>query len=492
MWFIAEKYKLYDRLRAHISGKTKSDPSETSSSPRPAKRRKTALSEDINPNPSSSTQLPRSKLEPQSKPQGPPSHPAALNPYDSPRAVRACLTPTAFRTSIAPTPQRDGKVLGLFDLLSPESATKVAASQRKPLLNPSATPTKPRDVCATPPKRALEALDEEISRRHSRTPQSSSKRNYLNTFLTPSSRRTIELKTPTSKTVVKKLQFDDTPEFLKRDSQCIRFPRPAKKKQAEGAENQTGEEEQSWSPVAVRMPRKPAGRTLSQLMKDLRDIQEESIEDELDILRGLENEGNGGGRVTATMPKIQPSSFLVKDSQIEMPLGPDAGSEGWSDDDDLEVEGKGRGGRPLKIYKKKGQKRSTRKVNIKPTAGKWKPEPEWKGGEEEGDGDEAEAVAETQTSAKIPEADGEDQEDDPDADAKYLEIGEQALRARLVKQRELVAEADAGTSMISATDGKPKKVTKINALAHTNFRALKIKNKNSKAKGKGGRFARRR
>ena len=299
------------------------------------------------------------------------------------------------------------------------------------------------------------------------------------------------MKTPTSKTGVKKIQFDDTPEFLKRDSQCMMFRRPAKKKQAERAEDQTGEEEQSWSPVAVRMPRKPAGRTLSQMMKDLRDIQEESIEDELDILRELENEGNGGGRATATMPKIQPPRLLVKDSQIEMPLGPDAGSESWSDDD-LEEEGKGRDGRPLKIYKKKGQKRSTRKVNIKPTAGKWKPEPEWKGGEEEGDGDEAEAVAETQISAEMPEADGNDQEEDASADAKYLEIGEQALRARLMKQKELVAETDACTSMISTTDGKPKKVKKVNALAHTNFRALKIKNKNSKAKGKGGRFARRR
>ncbi|MCJ1351706.1 MAG: DNA replication regulator sld2 [Icmadophila ericetorum] len=485
---IAEKYKLYDKLRAHFFGKSKVYPSETSSSPRPAKRRKITSSEEVRPSSSASAQplVSRFQLQPEALSS---KHPAILDPYDSPHAIRTTLTPTAFRTSIGPTPQRDGIVLGLFDLLSPESASKVTASLQKQVSDLSATPTKPRDVCATPSKRRLDVFDTEISRRHSRTPQSISKRNYLATFMTPSTRRITEQKTPSSRTGVRKLNFEDTPAFLRRDSQHLMFTAPKTKKGAGGDENDE-DREPSWSPVAMRMPPKPAGRTLSQLMKGLRDIQEDAIEDELDILRELENEQSGGSRPMLAMPKIQPPKLLVRDSQIEMPLGPDAGSEDGSDDESLEKEGKGRSGRLLKIYKKKGQKRSTRRVNIKPTAAKWKPEPEWKGGGE--NEEEVEAVAETQirTNDVLEGCGIDDLAEDADADAKFLEIGEHALRAHLRKEKEDLAEADGGEN--AAMVGKPKKAKKVNALAHTNFRALNIKNKNSKAKGKGSRFARRR
>ena len=308
--------------------------------------------------------------------------------------------------------------------------------------------------------------------RPKRTPQSSSKRTWLDSFLTPSARRVSdrnEERTPGSRGSVSKLKFDETPEFLRRGSQ--RFAMAVGRAGADGGVDQDlGEEEISWSPITVRMPGKPAGRGLSALMKGLRSLEEEVLDDEMDILRELEGEDAGG------LTKSRTAKVLVKDSQMEeMPLGPDGEGEEENEDEDLSREGIGRDGRPLKVWKKKGQKRTTRRVVMKPVTEKWKPEPEWKGPRDNDDDDSV--VADTQLADGVVGEDGDE--------------NEEGLAGRANHGAEAPAKIGKADGLVDVTTKSKKAPKKISSTAHANYRALKIKNKHSKGKG-GGRFARRR
>ena len=216
----------------------------------------------------------------------------------------------------------------------------------------------------------------------------------------------------------------------------------------------------------MRKPPRPAGKGLSALVKGLRDMEDEKLDEELEMLREIE--GQCGPSSKVGQPKV-----LVNDSHgPDMPLGPDGGLES-EDEEDIQKEGQGRDGKPLKIWKKKGQKRTTRRVLMKPNVAKWKPEPAWKGEAESEEEDEQAVVEQTQITTEKPNEDYQD-ELDSEEDAN---------------------EADDGKKTKKKTDGNKQgfvaKVRKISATAHANFRALKIKNKQSKGK-RGARFGRRR
>lgn len=224
----------------------------------------------------------------------------------------------------------------------------------------------------------------------------------------------------------------------------------------------------------MRLPRKPIGRGLSALVKGLRAMEEETLDEELDLLREMEEEemgvvagqgktvGGGGNR--GLVPKV-----LVEDSQqVEMPLGPDGEGDDSSEEDG---EAKGRGGRPAKVWKKKGQKRSTRKVVMRPSVAKWKPEKEWACGVE-AEAEEGKVVRETQTSNV--KGGGVDEEEVGEAASGYEDIEDGAKNG----------------GKAGGEKKKKKAPKKISATAHANFRALKIKNKQSKGK-RGGKFGRR-
>ena len=450
---VAQKYKEYTKLRNLLSATTST---QASSSP-PAKKRKSFT--------------PQKPAQQDSRLNHTP-HPSALDPYDSPRSAH--LTPTRYRTSIGPTPQRNGRVLGLFDLLSPTSASltpsKPASADTK-AIDPQATPSKPaRDVGDT----GDVISDEEVvgrSRKHSRTPQSSSRRIYLDSFLTPSARRINQQCTPGSRGKVSKLRFDETPEFLRRGSQRTMPPRTVDQA------SQYIEDGISWSPVAVRMPAKPAGQGLSALVKGLRQMQDEKLDEELDMLREMEAEE--GGLAVPPRKLKAPPKIMVQDSQMDMPLGPDGESAESSEDEDLQKEGKGRDGKPLKVWKKKGQKRSTRKVNMKPSTAKWKPEAEWKGGEADS-GDEL-AVTETQiASATVQDGEKGVNRIEDERSGGYSDA---STEAKPEKHKE--------SDLNGSVRGKMRPPKKIAATAHANFRALKIKNKQSKGK-RGAKFGRKR
>ena len=405
-------------------------------------------------------------------------HPATLDPYDSPRSVHR--TPTLHRTAIGPTPQKDGRVLGLFDLLSPEVRNGDTPSERKSLgvvsINSIATPS--RKAAGTVVPGAVEGQDDK--------PSSTAPRNVRQEpFLTPSCKRIAEQRTPGSRGGVSKLRFDVTPAFLRRNSQQARLD-------PQNRENTTtgNIEEVSWSPVAMRRQPKPLGRSLSTLVKGLRALEDEKLDEELELMREMEQETIPDG--DNSRPSVKESTVAVENSQLaDMPLGPDKFGSSEDDDEDIPEEERGRDGKPRKVWKKKGQKRTTRRSNMRPNTSKWKPEPEWKGPAEPDEEHGVVLVKETQlheqAAPHIP-ADNDDLEYLTEDDSGYSgKQGKVELSTKSSKKPKEQSNGNRGGEDIRTAPTKKK----ISPTAHANFRALKIKNKHSKAKG-GGRFGRRR
>ena len=313
-------------------------------------------------------------------------------------------------------------------------------------------------MLVTPPKRPQSEDRKDTDKMQQKASLSGTKSKGLNDLLTPSTYRTTRFST--------KLRCDDTPAFLRRDNQRVDV----------GKETVFGDEEAvSWSPVAIRKLPQAAGRGLSALVRGLREMEDEDLDEELAMLREMESES--AHRKHLDQPKV-----LVNDSQRpDMPLGPDGGLE--SDEDDVEYadEGKGRDGKPLKVWKKKGQKRTTRRVLMKPNTAKWKPEPAWTIGQSKEDED---GIAETQTASA-------------DQSTEWKERACDIEECEDMEGSQGVMEAENGTRDVSDEDLEKKAglamkaKKKISATAHANFRALKIRNKQSRAK-KGGRFGRKR
>ena len=295
------------------------------------------------------------------------------------------------------------------------------------------------------------------------SPPSGAESKVLKHLLTPPARCAVDYSTPAPRSAASSLRFDDTPAFLRRDSQRTDM----------GMENVLGDEGVLWSPVAIRKPPKAAGRALSALVKGLWAMEDEGLDEALDALREMESE-------SASRKSIEkPNKVLKSHSQRpDMPLGPDGGLE--SDEHGVEYvdDGKERDGKPLKVWKKKGQKRTTRRVLLKPNTAKWRPEPAWK--VDQADKDDEDGVAETQTlSTDRSKNHGCDRNDYED-----IEGSQGATEARNVRRYAL-------DNSLEKKKGSAKTVKKISATAHANFRALHIKNKQSKVK-KGGRFGRKR
>ncbi len=311
-------------------------------------------------------------------------------------------------------------------------------------------------MLATPSKRPRSNDRRDTEEMH-QNPLNVSKNNIISDLLTPAARRTRVFSTPASRTTVSKLHLDDTPAFLRRESQRADV----------GKENVLGDEEEiSWSPLAILKVPKAAGRGLSALVRGLREMEDEELDEGLDMLREMERESASSNHLD--QPKIH-----VSDSRrSDMPLGPDGGLLSDEDGVDNAGDGKGRDGKPLEVWKKKGQKRTTKRVLIKPNSAKWKPEPAWK--VSQANADEETGVAEIQTLGADRLIDYGCESDE----YQDIEVSQEATRAANARNRGL----DRGSEQKKVL---AKKVKKISATAHANFRALKIKNKQSKAK-KGG------
>ncbi|KAL6721140.1 regulatory particle non-ATPase [Lecanora helva] len=277
-------------------------------------------------------------------------------------------------------------------------------------------------------------------------------------YQTPSACRIINHQpTPRSCGSVSKLCIDETPIFLRRNHQRTR----------NDDEYVSLGEGVPWSPVTARqLPKQFAGRGLSSLVRGLRDMEEGRLDEDLDILKEVEKDSGTGKRTPQ-------SDIQLEDNQIpDIPLGPNGGLE-TGDDEWLGNQLKGRDGVKSKIWKKKGQKRTTRKTVMKPNVTTWKPEPVWNRGCERGDENvelnlqDAQVVLNRSCTADQTQNHEDSQSEVNPGEWEKMKRAGNAGKGK-VKERFAVTV----TNRISAT-------------ARANFRALRIKNR--QLKGRQGR-----
>lgn len=320
-------------------------------------------------------------------------------------------------------------MLGLFDLLvEKELGTPSRKSHDNGEPNAQtriqATPSK---VSSSKRRHGFSTEDDDAGGLR-RTPVSASKRRMLNSFMTPLKGRRDHAgrATPTSASA---LQFD-TPAFLKRHSLTT-----------------VDEHETFDKPISsLRLPRKPFARGLSEIVASLRRVEEEQADEDLEALREMEAEEIGG-----SVPKKTHKSHdevLVADSQTQrLLLG------GLDDEGKYDSPAEDMGGDTAPVFKKKGQKRTTRKVNIRPTR----------------------AIRPADVTDAQGDASDEGSEPEPAHDVDDIE-----------------SKAASGKPPVKEARVK-KSVRKVNELAHANFRRLKIKKKGGRGcLGRSGRFRTRR
>jgi hypothetical protein len=264
--------------------------------------------------------------------------------------------------------------------------------------------------------------------------------------------------TPTS---VSKLQFD-TPAFLKRHS----LP--------------TLDENTKFDAPPLRLPRKPLVRGLSEIVASLRRVEEEQLDDDLEALREVEAEMESGGppQRTIKIQKPEPKQDILEpDSQAkQLPLG------GFDDEglyDSHTEDAVDRDGRPMRVFKKKGQKRTTRRANMRPVRTKRPTNlAEENGSDKDEDEGGQDAIPDTQAHVGKPDVAGE-------SDGEFE--GNDTQDAKTVKTAKAAKKP-------AKEDGVVKKTArKVNQLAHANFQRLKLRNNGAKGgPGYNSRFRRKR
>ncbi|KAK4198820.1 putative DNA replication regulator sld-2 [Triangularia verruculosa] len=494
---IAKKYKQYNKLRDVLSGRI--PPQELSKLPRPK----------------STSHRPAQTPSKHSKTAQTPRKQHIHNPYiDTPSArtprtrtpltARKLFSP-ALPTSIGPTPQRDGKVLGLFDLLGKTPSKPTESPFVKPI---GATPSKRRasDVgdLTTPsakriahdvstPHTGTKLFGATSTPLHERPGNTGGRRGSLTT--TPSSTRS-------------KLQFS-TPAFLRRTTSL-----PAVDETDENGE---------WKVGPLRLPRALSRKGvkvkgLSEVVAGLRKIEDEAHEDEEDALREMEAEELGIPVAKPAVPKLatvpEDVEIEVGDSQIAPPPPPQPvqpkekpvllsafDNEHEDDEEDLSKEGVDQHGNPLRVFKKRGQKRTTRMVKMKPTRFKRPGTMTSPDNGSQSEGEDA-VIPETQygnNSEQAPEdhllRSGSDY-DDSDLDDDDFDTLKPTPKSSTAGTKKTLAEIKGkkGVDKEEKKEGTVQKaVRKVKATAHANFKRLKLKQGGAKGgPGYNSRFRRRR
>ena len=462
------------------------------------------------------------------------SHPNQVDPYDAPPSA----TPKRFLSAIGPTPQRDGKVLGLFDLLSNSGGSR--GSKTTPGSNikkrkVDALTESDGNVIVQTPSRKMNASNEDIlqhlgpsndthasaEKKFRRTPASDSKKFMLSHFFaTPSAMRYADVvgdiatkdteRTPLRNMVlgldsVEKLKdqagnlHDTTPVFLRRSHSF--------KERLVSAKPGI----QAVSPSAVRKGPstlcryKSAPRPLSQIMYDLQNTSTQKS-----CL--VENDDYNDDEDNDAMEAMRETESAVQVRETQPQELSDFEGQGESDLDDP---------KPIpeteKVWKKKGQKRTTKKSNMKPARVKQAKAPKFVAAEESED--EVSCIEETQVQSNISGAKRSLHEhcSEDDWDAFELAGSENLLNGYENPRDDFLPDgnheapelipgpanhrqkAKLSTEKEEPHAFKPKKSSKAptinpNAISHQNFKTLKIRSKTAKPAGAGrrGKFTRKR
>ncbi|TVY43990.1 DNA replication regulator [Lachnellula occidentalis] len=444
---IAAKYKEYNKSRDILSGKLPV-PSKESKRQTPQKRKRQGGHAEGTKR--------RQVIETPSRGV---AQPWELDPYDSPSVVRNLFTPSK-KTVIGPTPQKDGQVLGLFDLLQEDDTPSKAKADNATLQIP---------IQATPRKSRTEDV-----LKLARTP-SSTTRSILHPFATPLKNRTLNGQGGHTPSSTSKLHFS-TPSFLRRDTHRTALP-PIN-------------EDADLSSQMIRVPRKPLVRGLSSMLAGLRKMEEEAADEDLDALHEMENEAAENGTSSKPPPKPAapasepPKDIVVEDSQPRLPLG------GFDDEamfDSSAEEATGRDGQPLKVYKKKGQKRTTRRVKMKPVRSKPSTSASLQPSAPIDEDSEDEL-----TQDAVPQTQAAEEEAGDFADARNFDSGSQS-EYTASEGGTRYKKPDQQKRKLMGRDGKIRKgASKVTALANQNFKRLKLRSSGAKGgPGIGSRFRRR-
>ncbi|KAL1849379.1 hypothetical protein VTK73DRAFT_9889 [Phialemonium thermophilum] len=523
---IAKKYKSYNKCREILSGKI----------PPPSSDRKSNTSKPTSSqsHDGSAARTPSKRLRPTTTP---------IKSRHSPREAQGAPTPSpgvaatpsisrklfspAVPTSIGPTPQRDGRVLGLFDILTGSDAE---------------TPSRPRTTAgletnngkaghgvnhiqSTPRKRSaadIMGLSDDESEdgrcRPKRTPMSSSKRRLLNSFSTPLKDRSgnagaaaAAATTPQAPGSASSATQFATPSFLKRGGCASRFGAFSSAPLSSVDENG----EYALSPRPLRLPRKPLLRGLSDMVASLRKLEEEQLDDDLDALREMEMESGAVARETiprtqqASQPKESDSGSIQSADQAKsVPSVIGTGKEqrpvllgGFDDEamyDEPPEEELNRDGQPLPVYRKKGQKRTTKLVKMKPTRSRRSLTGQKAVADVSSESDNDEVIPETQ----IGTGEKPEQEGLPDlgSGSEFDDFGSGEDEEKETSKKRSSKKGKAANSSKGAAQGVQKKegtvkkaVRKVKATAHANFKRLKLRNSGAKGgPGYNSRFRRRR
>ncbi|KKF93787.1 DNA replication regulator SLD2 [Ceratocystis platani] len=442
---IAAKYKQYNNLRDVLSGKRPKQKSPKAANSRPTESHS-----------ASPRKYKQAILVTPSK--------TRVQHFQTPTRTRIAqpdfLTPTTKRltspeppSTIGPTPQRDGRVLGLFDLMSDteyKSPSKVGFA----------------DI-STPQKRKLDETDDDSVFSRTRTPMSASKRQMLDSFLTPTKRLGGPASGSAIGTTPKSASKDfSTPLFLKRRTAPIIFdketeltsPSPSLRKVEEEAYEDDEEAMRAMEAAEFEdLPSRPVHpsppkferKPLQQLTTPITGSEEP--EDEYPVQDSLDNAADLS------------ASETILDSQPRLRL-----LSGFDDvnmyDTDQEKTSKGR--TSYTRYKKRKPKRTTRKVTIKPTIYQ-RPA--------DAAGDDSDVIPETQP--QDPALLG------PDSDGEFVDINDENVppppqKAHHGRRKKTSGPTSAGTESDAIQAKKPQR--KVNELAHANFKRLKLRNYGAK------------
>lgn len=410
----AAKYKIYGRLRALEESSTSAhNVGGHDKTPSKSHTRTKRKHVDVNPNDTSANnqytpRKARREIITPSKNHINPNHPATLDPYDSPSVFRRLFSPSTHRqsqqpsplplkTAIGPTPQRNGKILGLFDMLSASggstatpSANRVATLDHAIVQTPSRRKISQKldDISESEDKEGNIEDDEYEHTVMGRTPASSSKRLYLERlFATPTTLRFATMIEEEENNQPQRILYQKAEEIHTEEKDALASGTPSfLRRSNSGRYISSNDNANPLSPVGVGKHQRYNGKGLTALVQGLRDMENERMEDDWDILNEIEAEQTNG---TAG------ENVQVGDSQAPQV---DAAGEDPN------------GGR---VWKKKGQKRTTRLVKMKPvmqvknkparaTAAKSSDNTEQKKDDEE---DESEDELQTSTNTQSVDAD---------------------------------------------------------------------------------------
>lgn len=337
---------------------------------------------------------------------------------------------------IGPTPNKDGRVMGLFD-----NVTSATPGSRKR----NALAEMDCNIAQTPSRKVQALIPTSVSPyKPSRTPQSSGKRFMLDAFVaTPSKRLCLDAETPSSSRELR------TPSLIRRRTDDM-APLALEA-----------------SPMKIQpFARRTFGRSLSSMIRDMKQQQEKDMDEELDLLHEIEaaDAVNSTSAPTIVKPieNVTEAQFDAFEEEAMAALE-DLERQEQSAADERHAE---KSDPPRQVWKKKGLKRQTKRVVMRPVIRKSNSSRPHDGLQE----------------ANVDDSHSSSDEEEPYVDQTWSEKNKDV-------QTQSECHAASGTSKPKEKAGKKAGTINPNATAHANFRSLKIKNRNSKAKGRG-RFGR--